>query len=297
MCSDFVTEVPAKWILSGEHAVLRGHPALVFPMPAFKLTCHYWQNGDNLVVTSQGKPNQELQNLVQGLYTKAMAFLGKTTAPDLSGKLDINTDIPIGQGMGASAALCVALARWFVFLGHDNGTNIMILAHELEHAFHGKSSGLDIAGVAASGGIWFINGASSPLTLQWQPKLYLSNTGMPGVTTDCIRAVGELAQNDPLRAVELDKRMGEASWLAKNALSSPYSDKSLCDLTRALVMGRQCFLDWQLYSVSMHQHEAKLKSMGAVAVKPTGSGKGGCFISLWADTPPENTIGLYPLFV
>lgn len=297
MSCDFATTVPAKWILSGEHAVLRGHPALVFPMQAFRLHCQYSQNPNPLQVLSQGKPNTNLQSLVLNLYAKARIFLKRDTESALCGKLEINTDIPIGQGMGASAALCVAIARWLVFLGYCPKTEIAPLAHELEHHFHGKSSGLDIAGVAANEGVWFHSGNTSLLDICWQPKVYLSNTGMPGITTDCIRAVSNLALTDPERAIAIDTQMAEASCLAKAALNNANPDQRLQDLAIAIDRGRDCFINWQLYSPSMHEHEAALRKMGALAVKPTGSGKGGCFISLWTHRPPEDSkIRLHSLF-
>ena len=38
MSSDFQTTTYGKWILAGEHAVIRGHGALVFPVHNKKLT-------------------------------------------------------------------------------------------------------------------------------------------------------------------------------------------------------------------------------------------------------------------
>lgn len=297
MSYDFVTKVPAKWILNGEHAVLRGHPALVFPMTEFHLDCQYQASLEPLQVFNHGQINEDLGRLVHKLSQRAMEFLQCTSSPPLLGKLTINANIPIGQGMGASAALCVAIARWICFLGYCSNDLIMALAHALEHYFHGQSSGLDVAGVSAQQGLWFCKGNTESLDIRWQPKLYLSNTGNPGITTDCIQAVGKLAETEPTRAAEIDAQMANASRLAKLALSNPHHSEGLQDLSQAIKIGRDCFLDWQLYSPSMHAHEDLLYSLGALAVKPTGSGKGGCFISLWRDTPSSQTsIHLYPLF-
>ncbi len=41
MNSSFETRVPAKWVLTGEHSVLRGATALAFPYPALSLNLFY----------------------------------------------------------------------------------------------------------------------------------------------------------------------------------------------------------------------------------------------------------------
>lgn len=41
MFYDFATTTYGKWILVGEHAVVRGHAALVFPIKGKKLTLSY----------------------------------------------------------------------------------------------------------------------------------------------------------------------------------------------------------------------------------------------------------------
>ena len=41
MFYDFETTTFGKWILAGEHAVVRGHEALVFPIKEKQLTLRY----------------------------------------------------------------------------------------------------------------------------------------------------------------------------------------------------------------------------------------------------------------
>ena len=63
----------------------------------------------------------------------------------LNGVLLIVNRLPCGAGLGASAALCVALARWLEARGLVSSGAIHEFARQLENLFHGESSGLDIA--------------------------------------------------------------------------------------------------------------------------------------------------------
>ncbi len=56
-----------------------------------------------------------MQLLVWGVLEKACENK-KIQRSDLKGTLLLESSIPVGAGMGASAALCVALTRWLGYL-------------------------------------------------------------------------------------------------------------------------------------------------------------------------------------
>jgi mevalonate kinase len=137
---------PGKIILSGEHAVVYGYPALVSAID-FRLML------------------------------------------DNSGK--ISSKIPIGCGLGSSAALAVASSalklamkgcRW-------NLEKINQMAYELEKRHHGNPSGVDNTVVTYGGFLWYRKESESlKLFRSFKPKnklanLYIINTGKPQETT------------------------------------------------------------------------------------------------------------------
>ena len=66
-------------------------------------------------------------------------------------------------------------------------------------------------------------------------------------------------------------------------------------LTQGLNKASSCFEKWGLISSSLKEHMDEVKQLGALALKPTGSGEGGHVLSLW-DSPPPLHKGFFPLF-
>lgn len=290
MFYDFQTTTHGKWILTGEHAVIRGHGALVFPISERKLTLGYQNSTSELNASYEGDSGADTHLLFWSVLEQGMQLLGRSLNT-LSGHFKLHSNIPVGVGMGASAALCVAMSRWFAALNMLQEKDIHHFAQQLEHLFHGRSSGLDIVGVAATSGVYFEQGRCAPLNQAWQPHWALSSCGQIGITSHCINQVQALWQNDPTHAEALDQSMAKSVMDARIALEQR-SDDSQHQLAKAINKAGDCFQQWGLVSDSLERHMQHLRDQGAIAVKPTGSGGGGYVISLWDTTPPPMAIEL-----
>lgn len=278
-----------KWILAGEHSVLRGSRALVFPLPAMQMTLIYEESERELLAHFQGLTGETYQLLFYGLVDRALEILGRPRK-DLKGSITLESNLPLGNGLGASAALCVVVGRWLADLGWVDAGKLESFCRELENLFHGESSGVDVAVVLSGRPLCFSRFAPSEfLDVQWRPKFYLSSSGQKGLTHTCVQQVKEFIRHNPVVGQQLDDQMSEAVESMRRLLthSSQESNSTRAELIKAINTARLCFETWGLTEGMVEREMRLLSEAGALAVKPTGSGGGGYILSLWAEEPPE----------
>ncbi len=263
-----------KCILLGEHSVVRGAPALVFPLRSLALELE-WEK-------SEGE-GREIEGDVPffSALDRALEILGQRL-PEGKWKFRVENKIPVRAGLGSSAALAVAVVKFLQAIELPVPSPFALCV-EIEDLFHGKSSGIDIAGALAETPLLFVRGRQpEPVSLAWRPFLYLSDSQLRSPTARSVQKVTDLARDD------LDDRMSLAVSQAKSALSLR-SPEALRQLQSAMEEGAACFQEWGLVPPAMQELALELKAKGALAVKPTGSGDGGFLLSLWDRPQPELT--------
>ncbi len=281
--------VSGKAILTGEHAVLRGVQAIVLPVKQKYLEVTYAPSENPLKIKTCGSLGQEAEVVTWGVIEKAIEICGKTRA-DLKGEVHLVNNISVGVGLGASAALCVGVGRLMEELGYVKAEDLFEYCRNLENIFHGESSGVDIA-VALSGEpiLYQREEGAKPFSMGWSPKMSISYCGQRGITSECVAQVKELIQKDSKKGSLIDQRMQKASELAILALQKDEAE-GFFDLVESIQMARECFDNWDLTRGKLEDHVEELLRMGAIAVKPTGSGGGGHALALWKNFPKNNSI-------
>jgi mevalonate kinase len=217
---------PGKLILSGEHAIVHGQPALAMAVNRYvtamatpqlaphvsfdlsdlshqsKLTLHtlhslkhrikrkYQQfvNGDFKIRDVLQKPF-ELAHVVFSIFFEVLNI--KLTQGI---KIHLQSTIPIGCGMGSSAATILSIVHAIAnHLQVDLPPETFLrLGLEAENMQHGYSSGLDLK-VSLYGGCLYLNDGQIEKRALPQVPLYLVNTGSPLTTTgQCVEAAARI---------------------------------------------------------------------------------------------------------
>lgn len=289
-------QISGKWILAGEHSVLRGGEALVFPLKSryLQLVYNSHPSGLNSEISSElnsalnikfrNKVNQNLEDIVRTVLNRIFNKLN-IQPRSFKGQLEFDSHILFGAGMGASATLCVALTELFHKLNYINENQKYEFARDLENIFHGESSGVDVAVTLYNQALVFSRNSKkttflqSPLLSHFEPYLYLSHTGAFGITKECVEQVKKMHEHNNAFATQIDAQMQDAVLQFKNLLSlNEFNEESWI---QAMQKAHQCFYDWELVNETVVAHENLLKRSGALAVKLTGSGNGGFMLSLW----------------
>lgn len=174
---------PAKVILSGEHAVVYGKPALVSTIN-LRLTFTIFSRSEK-----DGKQNKE----IVFISNKVKDFLRKEKINffDKPCSFEIDSEIPVGRGLGSSAALSVASTATFLEFYTEKKFDKKIvndLAFEIEKHFHKNPSGVDNS-AACFGGLILYQKQKSLKNLDYkipkniEEKLFLIDSGKPKEST------------------------------------------------------------------------------------------------------------------
>lgn len=287
---------PAKLILSGEHAVVYGRPAIAMAVDRFAETSLFSAPSPtilfNLLSLSYTKTLtvQALRHLKHRVQNKYHKFLnGECTIREVLhrpfelmqyafthfiDKLNVQlpqgvevhtrSTIPIGCGMGSSAASVVSVLHAISHFFELNmpPENYISLSRDAENLQHGYSSGLDVHLAVHGGCVYFKEGHASHRAMPEFP-MYLVHTGVPETTTgECVTAVESKFKND---------RMGDAFERVTEAMDAALQSKRLVDVQQCVRENHRLLLRLGVVPQKVQGFVADLEKLGAAA-KICGAG-------------------------
>jgi len=212
--------------------------------------------------------------LVLNAFDKIIYSLIKIFKINITGSFVFYNNIPIGAGLGFSAAICLSVAKYLNEYNFINKEDILSLAIKLEDSFHHKSSGLDVYTVNQSNMIIYQNGQSKILKPNWQPTFGLKYLGSKSYTYDIVKKV--------LNSKTKEQGYDLMYQSFDNCLSG-LLDNNIEKLVMGIKNAKEAFSTWKLLTKEYYEVEKELMANKALACKPTGAGYGGFVLVLFEE--------------
>lgn len=277
-----------KVILFGEHAVVYGRPAIAVPVSQVRATAvvEPLPGASDILLEAPDIGRQCW--LVKAGPEDAVAHLVRLTLQELGApacglRITVQSQLPIGRGMGSGAAVSTAIVR---ALSQHFGAGwppekVSALVFEAEKLYHGTPSGIDNTVIAYEAPVYFIKGQPPALLSIGVPlPLLIADTGIFSSTREVVGAVRQAYAQERARYSALFHDIGELVDAARQSLQAG-------DLpTLGRLMGENHRL-LQKLDVSCPELDALVwaaKKAGALGAKLSGAGRGGNMIAL---VPPE----------
>lgn len=275
-----------KLILFGEHSVVYGQPAIVTGLPLGAEAEVRAEEGGVSTLRLLDGSNDELflmtdtEETEESVADALRAVLGAFDTLDTSIDADVTIHIPIGAGLGSSAAFAAALARGIADL-IDEPDAVEDAVGASEAVFHGNASGIDQA-AALSGGLFYFRRDQSDrqAPIKAPPfRVAICPAGPSAPTADMVDGVARLKGREPQLVEYLNMLVGDIARAASEALD--VGDWPKLGELMNMNHGALCALGVSTAELDTACHVAR--AAGALGAKLTGSGGGGCVYALVPD--------------
>ena len=289
-----IASAPGKIILFGEHFVVHGTPAILAAIDKRVTVTSTFTENKTIRVNSEMVlgtlevpshiPADKLRHPIVELPFRPFIYLANkmiNSHQDVNGlEITINSDIPIGVGLGSSSACCVAatasISGLFKELSSEENLKMSI---EAEKTIFPDTSGADCTVCTYGGIIEYdkING-SEKNTDASNLNLLIVNSMIPHSTKRSVEKVSKFKESNEDRFSQLcvseTKLIGEVNLALKN--------KDLITLGLKMSENQKYLEEIQVSNDTLHDMISSLKEI-SLGAKITGAGDGGCIIALVKD--------------
>ncbi len=271
-----------KAILSGEHFVVYGAPAIAIPLTTLVTEVSVTRVESPGVVLDLDVPLDD-QSPVERLVTAALALLNLEPG---GWKVAVRSCFPIGCGLGSSAALGVALLRALHQVKGEVPDEGLLnhQAFSLEELSHGTPSGVDNTVVTYQQPVFFERGtAPQPLRDLGACSWVVADSGERSITVEVVAQVGRVREERP-------------EWFEGCLVEAKANTLDLLDCFRreqwqaagkSLDVQHGLLAEIGVSSPRLEHLVGVARSSGALGAKLTGAGQGGCMLALCAPGTEE----------
>jgi mevalonate kinase len=275
-----VGEAHSKLILAGEHAVVYGKPAIAIPFP-LKVRSMIEESLGTIMFESAiyTGPIDSMPMKMKGITACIKETLHCLNQPFEGLRIRMDSWIPIGRGLGSSAAIAIAIVRsLFSFYGKELSQNQLFSLVQIAETYaHGKPSGIDMAAVSSECPILFQKGKDVvPLITREPLYMVVADTGRIGDTHTAVEDVRKRYLLEPEKVQKSLDEIGKIADAAKDALL----DGDMYLLGKLLDNNQQELMTLGVSDEGLNALIETARNTGALGAKLTGGGLGGCIIAL-----------------
>ena len=283
---------PGKVILFGEHFVVYGIKSILCSInKRVTVTAEKTKEKKISINSEIGKlvlePNESISEINSPL--KPFYYLANKAIKDqnIGLKIQIESEIPLGAGLGSSSACCVAgAAAIFKLFGEISNEKILELAIEAEKTIYQNTSGADCT-VSTYGGLMEYDKNNGFRKIEDEPnfQLVIANSNIEHSTETMVSRVKEFENKNKEKFHELSNLesnlVNDVLKLIKENKIKEIGEK---------INQNQKFLEE--IGISNEQLEAMIKigQKTSYGAKITGSGGGGCIFALTNESNLDETI-------
>ncbi len=274
MSQTLSSQACGKCVLLGEHSILHGGSALSLPLKKIQLRIEFTPSNSNSLILNESESFPNAGNLFWELLKKDFSDIA------CSGHYILKSEIPLGAGLGSSAALSVALHR--LHRPQLTRGELIDRAWKSENYFHGKSSGMDPCTIATEKALSFKSPTQFDVlddVLLKDPRyvFVLADSGVRRSAQSGISIAEKLRDENPQLWNRVLSGLQALVLEGKN-----YFENSQAELLAEILNKAHALLsEWGLSHPELEKKRKLLLDHGALGAKLTGAGRGGFLISIW----------------
>ena len=283
---------PGKVILFGEHFVVYGVKAILCSIDKRVTVTAEKTNERKISINSKiGKLDLEPDKSIFEINSPLKPFYylaNKAIKNENSGiHIEIDSEIPLGAGLGSSSACCVAgAAAIFKLFGEISKEKILEYAIEAERTIFENTSGADCT-VCTYGGIMEYDKNNGFKKIEDEPnfQLVIANSNIEHSTQSMVSNVKEFENKNKEKFSELSEL---ESKLVEDVLKLVKENK--IDEIGEKINQNQKYLETIGISNSELTKMIKIGQESSFGAKITGSGGGGCIFALTNESNLEKVL-------
>jgi len=287
-----IASAPGKVILFGEHFVVYGVKAILCSINKRVTVTAEKTSERKISINSKigkleiepDKPISEINSPLKPFYYLANKSIENK---DSGIRIQIDSEIPLGAGLGSSSACCVAgAAAIFKLFGNISKEEVLKLAIEAERTIFENTSGADCT-VCTYGGIMEYDKNKGFKKIEHEPnfQLVIINSNMEHSTQSMVSKVKEFENKNK---EEFSKLSNLESKLVEDVLKLVKENK-IQEIGQKMNQNQE-----YLENIGISNKELtkmiKIGQESSFGAKITGSGGGGCIFALTNESNLQNIL-------